>query len=72
MTYRRALQILIEHTGRDLTGAGVGLRQIASANERKEAIEAILKVWPKVYQFEPDGLQWGFLRESCTPRPDAR
>jgi len=53
MTFKHALRVLMEATGRDFAGAGVGIRQVASAKQKAEVIEAVRKVYPKVYGFEP-------------------
>ena len=54
MTYRRALQILIRASARDLTGTGCGIRSLPSSAEGQEIVDAIEKVWPKAYTFGLD------------------
>jgi len=49
MTYKKALQILIECGKRDVEGTGVGLRPEISEKRRDEIRAAIKKVWPKAY-----------------------
>lgn len=51
MTYKKALQILIECGKRDVEGTGVGLRPEISEKSRDEIRLAIKKVWPKAYNF---------------------
>lgn len=51
MTYKKALQILIECGKRDIDGCGVGLRPDISEKQRNEIRIAIKKVSPKVYEW---------------------
>jgi hypothetical protein len=49
MTFRRALQVLIQHAAENQAGTGCGIRSLPSDNARMEIAEAIEKTWPKAY-----------------------
>lgn len=51
MTTRKALQILIHHAAENQAGAGCGIRTMPSDKRRDEICEAVLKVWPKAYNY---------------------
>jgi hypothetical protein len=49
MTKREALTILINNAAAFCYGAGVGLRRIASEDEKRRVGDAIRKVYPDAY-----------------------
>ena len=53
MTYKKALQILIESAARDVMGMGLGYRT-TTEKWRVKVREAISKVFPKAYDREMD------------------
>lgn len=53
MTRRRALQILIEHAARDVSGVGPSIRPGATTEEKVNVRQAITVFYRDAYGFEP-------------------
>ena len=70
MTTRKALQILIHHAAENQAGTGCGIRSIPSDKRRDELCEAVLKVWPKAYNYPFGGNDAYNLALPWTPSPE--
>ena len=53
MKLNDAIRILVRHTERDCHGAGCGIRTSPTQEEREEIIQAIARVWYRLYGYQP-------------------
>lgn len=51
MTRRRALEILVEHAAKNTSGAGHGMRPEMTLETRELVRDAVVRVWPEIYNF---------------------
>ena len=70
MTRRRALNILMRAAGRDMIGAGVGIRGVPTGAAREEINRAAWKLWPDIYSWDEARTQmsdYGFEQPENLP-----
>lgn len=53
LTVKQALHILLTHVGRDMTGAGRGIRMAPTDKQRMKAIAASRRMYWHVYREDP-------------------